>query len=148
MTNGIDPALLEQSTADIDTSRPRLAAGVMELEIVEAKKEPSKDGEKENLNLQLKTIKEETATTGDREAAGFYLFHTISLSPTEKYTGQRIVQALGELCQSARVNVKLGVLLDDPSILKGKTVVAKVALQKETDEYPERNNIKNFIVKK
>lgn len=148
MSNAIPAELLEQSVNDIDTSRPRLAAGVMELEIVEAKVEPNKAGDKDNLNLQLKTISDQTTTEGDREPAGFYLFHTISLTPTEKYTAKRITDAIAQVCQSARVNGKLGDVLKDVAILKGRTVVAKVGLQKETDEYPERNTIKDFIVKK
>lgn len=145
--DGLSPELLNQTTNDIDTSMPRIATGLVECVIASAKVEPNNAGDKQNLNLQLKTLKASPATDGSNIGAGAVLFHTISLTPTEKYKAERIVAAVGQMAQACRVNTKVGLLLEKPEQLVGKNCIVKVGIQAETDDYPERNTIKRFEVK-
>lgn len=146
----IPAELLEQNTNDIDTSMPRLSAGIYELEIIEAKVEPSKDGAKQNLNVTFQTIKEASSSDGDKIGQGYRIYRTFTLSPTEKLTGKQIVDGIAQVAQSARKNVKVKQILDTPEVMKGWITVAKVTIQPERDGYPERNNIPmmGFVVKK
>jgi len=138
----------EADLGGIDISTPRIAPGLYELKVREGKKEPNRDGTKENLNFQLETLTSASSTTGEDVPAGHVLFHTISITPTKKYTADAINRSMAAMCQSAGVSIKAGEFKANPNVLAGKFVTAKVGIQKETNEYAERNTIKGFVVKK
>lgn len=146
MTTNVDP--MDMNVSDIDTSFPRLAANVYELEITSADKVDNKAGTGQNLKVSMKTTSEGISTQGEKLPAGVLLTSNISMTPTEKYSQQSIAKALASLMKSAGLTGSPRSLIDDPGQLIGKVVTAKVGVQKETDEYPESNSVKSFLAKK
>lgn len=142
----LDP--MDIDVSDVDTSFPRLAANVYELEISKAEVVDNKAGTGKNLKVQLKTTAPATSTEGEPMVAGTFITTNISLTPTEKYSQDSINKAVTLLMKSAGLTGKISAVRDNPSSLEGKRVTAKVGINKATDEYPESNKIVAFVVKK
>lgn len=139
--------LLDTDVSGIDTSFPRIVAGLYELSIATAEKVANKAGTGENLKLTLKTTQPATDTSGSPVPAGFTITTYIALTETGKYTQQMIAKALASLMKSAGMSGSPRTIIDNPALLVGKVVTAKVSINKETDEFAESNGIKGFVVK-
>lgn len=138
--------ILTQDLSGVDTSLPLIVDGIYELEVKEVKQEPTKDGAKQNLNITLVTVGDASTTRRDVVHAGFPLYRTISLTPTEKYTADMVRRGLAEFAQA------LGVATVRPlEALVGKRLYAKVVIDPErTDKatgkrYDSRNSISRFL---
>lgn len=144
----LSPDPLDTNVSDIDTSFPKIPANLYDLKIEKAEKVPNSKGTGDNLKIALKTTTNIEAVTGEQLAAGSVtLFNNISLAETPKYTVESIKKNVAALAKAAGLgSMTVRQILDDPQILVGKVVRAKVGIQKETDEYPESNNIKQFMV--
>lgn len=148
---------LSTNVQDIDTSRPRLVAGLYDLKIKEAKKEPTKDGSGERITFVLETTAPAKSTDGEDLPVGQLLWHYIGITekpagtskagkPTDAYTLADVAKNIAKIAKGARYNGSAKSIIDNPAVLKGETVRTKVGIQKETDEWPESNNIKEFLV--
>lgn len=140
-----NPDGLDFNIADQDTARPRLPAAVYEFEIADPKKEPTKDKKGELLTMQLKTTKDHTAITGEPIKTGFTVFHRISLTTTPRYPVESIKRNLASLFKAAGMSGSAKAILDQPAMLQGKKVQAKVTVKAETEQYPESNEVQYFI---
>lgn len=144
MQDNID--ILSADLSSVDVSRPMLAAGVVELVVSDLKVEPNKDGTKQNLNMVLKTTSNERSSRGDTLSPGFTLFHTVSLTPTEKYTAERIGQSLKGI-RLAATGESGGTFAPIDQYI-GKTLTAKVYVEEDKNGvYPAQNRIKSFVAK-
>lgn len=138
--------ILTSDLTTVDVSRPLLAAGVVELSVAEMKVEPNKDGSKQNLNITFKTVNNERSTKGDVLNPGMVIFHTISLTPTEKYTSDRIMQSL-KMLRTAITGDKGGAFAPVDQYL-GKTLSAKIFVDEDKNGvFPTQNRVKTFIAK-
>ncbi len=148
MTEQNDP--LGTDIGSIDTSYPVLVADIYDMEVVDAKVNPSKKGGK-NYSVSLRTTQPAKTTKGDNQAPGLVITQNISLTPTDKYSQASIDKALAKLAQWAGVSgVTMGDVRSDPAILtpriKGHQGKVKISVSKETDEYPEGNNVKDLVI--
>ena len=144
MQDNID--ILSANLTDVDISRPMLAAGVVDLVVSEMKVEPNKTGDKQNLNIVFKTVNNERSVKGDTLNPGFTLFHTVSLTPTEKYTVDRIGQSLKSIRVAATGDTSGSFAPVDQYV--GKVLTAKVYVEEDKNGvYPAQNRIKQFVAK-
>jgi len=153
-TQAQDP--MSTDIGDIDTSYPVLCADIMEMEVYDAKVQPSKKGGK-NYVVQFQTLKEQKRTNGEMQLPGLLISLNISLTETEKYKQPSIDKNLAKLAQWAKVRgLSIGDVRNDPALLtpkiKGVRGPIKVKLNKErTDEatgetYPEGNSIGDLVI--
>jgi len=148
---------LDTNVADIDISYPIIPAGLYQLDIKSAKKEPSKKGG-ENLVIQFATKEPIQSVKGDMVPTGFVLLQNVSLTPTEKYSAVDIGKRIAAITQSAGFTVADGLtpraVINDPNRIVGRVVTAKVQISKERTNpetgtiYPERSEIASFVVKR
>lgn len=143
------PTFLEGDMSGVDTSMPIIKAGIYVLEVSDIKMEPNKKGDGQNLRITLKTTVDDIAIVGDGDPVkkGFPIFHTISVSPTEKYSQEAITKAVATFVQAIPGHTRLFPLEQ----FKGQLVHAKVTVEQErTDEktgttYPAGNRVKSFL---
>lgn len=136
---------------EIDISIPKVKGGLYVLTIAQADKAPSKsDADRETLTVMLKTTQQAQTTNNETIEAGYPLYWRLGVTPKEPdYPATRIAKSIAQLCQAAGMSsVTPRQILEDPKQLEGKTVQAKVIVQKETDDFPESNVVKSFIVSK
>lgn len=155
----VDP--LDTNVSDIDTTYPRLQAKLYDLKISKAEvKEMTMSGvdhKVKRLQVTLETTAPATSTDGDELAPGHKLTHfiTVETLPARKtkdgkadiaeYTNESIKKGIASLAKPAGVVASVRAIIDNPSILEGKIVRTKVGISPETNEYPESNNIKQFV---
>jgi hypothetical protein len=139
---------LSQSVDGIDTSFPLLPAGLYDFEIVDA----SVAAAKSNPNGQTMTIKlalteNATDTKGEMLNKGFPIYMRIGLTPTEKYAAKDIAKKLADVLKKCgyATGVTPRQFISTPRMIVGKIVRAKVAIRKETDEFPESNEVKSLV---
>lgn len=146
--SGINALPLDTEVSSIDTSYPRATPGTYAMLIDSAEIKPNKAGTGENLVLKLKSTTPITQTNGkDSFVPGaFKLTHYISLEVTEKLTAESISRSVAHLAKAARVSGSLRQVLAQPSPLQGKIVDTKVRIKQETSEYPEGNEVAQFII--
>lgn len=138
--------LLNEDLSGVDTSLPIIIEGMYDLEVFSIAKEPSKDGAKENINLVLHTTETASTTTRDVVQKGFPIFHTISITPTEKYSVEQIKRKLAELTQAVGVRS-----INPLEAIKGRIVRTKIVIEPErTDKatgrtYEPRNAVRLFM---
>lgn len=140
MTNDLS----DMDVSQIDTSYPRIKPSTYELAIksIELVENSAKTGD--NIKTELATTSDSTSTAGEPVPAGFIIIHNISLVKTPKYDPNRSVAAF---MKSAKITGSARSFVDNLGQALGKIVTAKVGIQKETQEYSERNTIKSFEVK-
>lgn len=132
----------------IDLSYPLLPAGNAKMTIAEATVSPNKKQTGNNFVLKWKNAEEVTSTKGDVLPPGrISITSYIGLTVTDKRTAKQIQADVERLRRGAGLPaMKLSEIRDNPSILAGKTMVVKVGVRQETDEYPESNEIKSIIL--
>jgi hypothetical protein len=138
---------LDTDVSSIDTSFPRALPNIYEMTVDDAQTRPNKAGTGNNLVLKLKSLSEVPTTDGGTLPGGsFTLTHNVSLAPTEKYTPTNIAKNLAGIAQAAGLSgITPRQIIDSPMLLVGKTVRVKVGIRKETAEYPESNEVKQFV---
>lgn len=151
--DGGDP--LDTNVNDIDTSYPRLPAGLYDLKIGEVKKEPTKDHSGERLTIPMATVSEHTSTKGEPILPGLVITHYIGITPKpaaeagkREYTNAEIAKAVAGIGKAAGLSCSVRDIINNPAQLNGRVVRCKIKIQKETDEFPESNRIADFVVVK
>lgn len=128
-----------------DTSFPLLNPGIKDLEVVKADKGLSKK-DSNMLTFTLKTTADDIDTKGEKLQKGFPLYHRIVIDPSESRTANRICKDIALFAKACGVaGPTPRQIIDDPEILVGSVVRAKVIVTKATEEFPESNNIRSFI---
>lgn len=136
-----------EDVSGIKNTMPVLKAKIVRFTITEPKREPTKkDPENEMITFTLSTQSKEVAVDGTQLNPGFRVFHRIMITKSEKRSEKNIAGDLAEVMQAAFPNKGKGMtprmLLNDPTILDGKMVDAKVSVEPEKDGYPEKNVVK------
>lgn len=140
-------SLLDTDVSSIDTSYPRIVAGLYELSISAAEKIRNKAETGDNLKVEFKTTQPATSTTGEPVPPGFTMSRYIGLTVTEKYSEDMIGKTIASLMKCFGVTGSPRTIIDTPAVLIGKIGPCKVSIKKETTEFPEGNEVKSFVVK-
>lgn len=138
---------LDTNISDIDTSYPIIHPKIYDMEIKSAtimagKKNPG------NLNLKVsvKTTEQLTSVTGEMVAKGLTLNKYIGVTPSEDRPADNIKKDVARLGKAAGVSGTAADILRQPAILVGKRVKVEVGVKKADAEYPESNEVRNFVV--
>lgn len=139
---------LDTNVSDINTDYPKVPANtIVDMQISEAKIEDNQKGTGQNLKFKLKALRPLTSVTGE-SVATFTLNHNISLTPTEKYSATDVAKNLAKLAKACKLSCTPREIITTPTMLDGKIAHdVKIGMQKESEEYPERNNVKDFVLK-
>ena len=138
----VDPILMNDQS-DTSTAMPLLPKDEYRLQIVKITQERNKADTGNYLKIQLKTMDDATAVSGEPIHPGFPLFHNISITPTSDYTQSSINRALKQLMVAAGFDSGAFYPLER---YEGKIVKANVKINKATTEFEESNGIARFIV--
>ena len=133
----------------IDISYPKLPPANYEMTIVEATKVANKKGTGDNLVLKWKTSREQTSTKGDILNPGQVVIPSyVSLAVSGARTTKQIAQDLTRIIRGAGLpgSTTPRELIDNPTVLAGKTLLVKVGLRQETAEFPESNEVKGVVL--
>jgi len=147
MTDQNDPLGIysDQASEGSDTTFPRLKPAPYDLVVAKAEVTSTAKGG-ERLAITLKTTKDGFDKDGGNLAAGYPIYHNIALTPTDDYPPKNINRNLNTVLKSAGLlKESARSLVQNPTILEGKIVRAKVGLKPERDGYPESNNIVQFV---
>jgi hypothetical protein len=143
MSNESEPTnLLGEDLTGVDTSMPLVAPGLYTLEVVKLEQATNKRGDGVNLNMHLKTTEETTSTTGEPIGAGYPIYHTLSQTPTERFTPQMIKKRNASLLESLQGSVEGSLLPLDR--FDGRRFLAKIGIE-ESSNYPAKNVVKTFL---
>lgn len=137
--SAVDP--LNMDLSNTDTSMPVLIPGPYALRVNKMEVKNSKTAGKEgnqNLNIEL-VIAEPGQTTTGKTVSNFKVFHTISLTPSEKYDpAQKLAQF-----KEAVLGTKEGSFKPFEQYY-GQTVVVQLIVESSA-QYGDQNKIKSFI---
>jgi hypothetical protein len=136
--------LLDTDVSNIDTSYPRLNPSTYDLMVDSIERVENNAHTGHNLKVALKTTSDAISTTGDPIPAGYVLNHNISLVKTPKYDPNK---SLATFMKAAKLTGSPKAFAENPVIASGKTITARVGIQKATEQYNESNKINSFEVK-
>lgn len=144
---------LDENLNDVDLSYPLLPAALYDFMIKDVTRKSNKAGTGEILEIKLATVNTEVSTKGVEQSPGLVLTHRIGITPHEadayygkEYTIEQIKRSLASLARGAGVTCTARELLNNPAMLKGCQVRAKVSIRKETEEFPESNEVRGFVI--
>ena len=143
----LDP--LDSASDSIDLSFPIVPAGIYPLAIAEAVVKPNKRNDGNNLVIKWKSTTELTSTKGDICPPGqIVVMQYIGCSVVEKRTAKQIAQDITRLIRGGRLpgETKPSEVIANPTLLAGKVMPVKIAIQQDTDEFPESNKVKQVVV--
>lgn len=135
---------LDENVNDVNIEYPILPAAHYMFTLDDAKVEPNKSGTGNNLIVSHKLAEPAQDKRGEPVSPGLVLKSYISLTPTDKYPIDSVKKGVTRIARAAKLNCTVRQLMDNPSMLNGKTVKAKVKVNKETDEFPESNSIAGY----
>lgn len=139
--------ILNEDLTTVDTSRPLLAKASIDLQVASLKLEPNKAGTGQNINIMFKTVNPERSTSQETINPGFPVFHTMSVTPTEKFTPDMIKKNL-RLFQVACDGESAAGKFGDGQQYVGKTLTAIVGIREDASgSYPPSNTISRFVTK-
>lgn len=117
---------------------------------LEAEKKGNKSGTGDNLVIKHILIDAAQDIKGEPVSPGFVITSYISLAETtggngkQPYTSENIKKAVTRVALGAKVNATVREIVNNPTILNGKAVRAKVTTSKETAEFPASNRINSY----
>jgi hypothetical protein len=137
--SAVDP--LNMNLSNVDTSMPVLVPGPYVLSVskmeVKNSKTPGKESNK-NLNIEL-VLTEPAQTTSGKTVSNFKLYHTISLTSSEKYDpAQKLAQF-----KEAVLGTKEGSFAPFEQYY-GQRVSVQLVVESSV-QYGDQNRIKSFI---
>jgi hypothetical protein len=133
---------LAMPAGEVDTRFPRLLEGVYTLAI----RSPEVNEGKSNPDARLFTFKLETTqdgrdTDGNPLYKGFKWTHRINVAPVGDRTVEDIKKDMAVFLKSAGMDkVTIRDVINNPSLVEGKLVKAKVTISKASGGFPESNN--------
>lgn len=146
---------LDTNVNDIDTSYPVLPATHYMLKIEGAKVEPTKNNDGNRLTIPFRTVEKVQDKKGNEVLPGHQITHYIGVTERPEhldekgrtiaaYTLDSIKKSIARVAKAAGVSATVRQILDNPAMLDGKIVRAKVKVNKETDQFAESNSIASF----
>jgi hypothetical protein len=148
-TEGYDPNdPMNQPVEGIDTSFPKLPAGLYAMEVKDAVIAPSKSTPgAETATVKLVTIEDAVDTQGEFLNKGFPVYYRFGVTPTPEYDAKTIAKKIATLLKHC--GFTSGVVprqfLSNPAMIVGKLLTVKIGIQKESNDYPESNQVKAFV---
>lgn len=142
----IDP--LDMGAGSVKTGFPLLQhAGPCELIIKDATVAPGKkDPNKQVITLLLNTNKEYMSTDNETLHPGFPLRDYVVIDTSTPEGKARTVKSIAAICKATgQKDLTPRQVIDKPSVLVGRILMAKVGIAKETDGFPESNKIKQYV---
>jgi hypothetical protein len=139
---------LTESIGSVDLSYPRLQPSNYEVGIENAERIPNKAGTGFNLRLNFKTVADGTSTHGDVVPSGVKLTMYIGLTESDRRPLGAIKKDVARLGRAARLPVETTIqqIMDNPEMLVGRTLIAKVGIRQATAEFPESNEVKGIVL--
>ena len=116
---------------------------------MEAKVSPNKANTGQNLEVKLRNTKEIKSTKNDTIVPKqLVLTKYYPLQATEKMSIKQVGQGLTRLGRGLGLPGAMSPkdLINNPTILAGKTGLWKIAIKQETAEFPEGNEIKDIVI--
>ena len=139
--NSVDPILMNDQTGT-STAMPLLPPDEYRLQVVKVEQARNSKNTGNVIKIQLKTLDDVVAVSGEPIKAGFPLFHNISITPTPDYPQSSINRALKQFMSAAGVDTGAFYPLKR---YEGMTVKAKLKVQPATDEWDEANRVSRFV---
>lgn len=129
----------------VDTRFPRLKEGTYRLVIRSPETRTSDKGTR-MVSFKVETTKDVVDTDDRPLYSGFRFTHRLI-----GVSGERDANAVAKegaiLLKAVGLgSMTVGQLFDNPGVLDGKLVDAKVSIEKERDGFPETNRVKAFII--
>lgn len=140
---------LAMPTGDIDISRPIVVAANYEMQIKTAAVADNAAKTGKNIVLKMANTKEVKSTKNELIPPGqLVLTRYISLTQTEKRTNANIAKDIARLCRGLGLPAAVTGrdVINNPTILQGKTGLWKIKVAQETQEFPERNEVGDLVV--
>lgn len=147
----VDP-ILTNDQSETKPGLPIIPPGNYRCKVVKVEQVRNSKDTGNLIKIQLGLLDEGVTAVGGSEVVkpGFPLFAQIAITPTPNYAKEAIDRALKSFMLAA------GVPTDNPgkgafyplNRYEGQVVVAKVKVSKETDDWPERNEVKGYVLPK
>lgn len=140
---------LDTNINDVNTDYPILPASHYMFRI-EAEKKVNKAQTGDNLVVKHILTEGAQDIKGEPVSPGFVITSYISLTETQggngkqPYTIDNIKKGVARVAKAAGVSATVRQIMDNPTILNGKSVRANVGISKETSEYPASNKINGY----
>jgi hypothetical protein len=139
---------LSQDAAAVDTSFPLLPTGIYDMEITDCGVGASKSKpENQVMTIKMATTQDVTDTKGEHLNKGFPIYYRIGITPTPDYDAKAIAKKLATVLKQCGVaqGITPRGFINDAKMVVGKVVRVKIAIQKETTDFPESNSVKSFV---
>lgn len=135
-------SFFSQDLTNVDISRPLLKEGPVPFTVTDCKVEPNKAGDKQNLVITLKTRYEQKSSKGVVIQPGFTHTERMTLTPTERYPAERIMQELKKFQLGCGRSGAFG----EPSTYIGANVVGNVIVDSDASGiYGDQNRIRSWV---
>jgi len=141
----ITNSILDTDLSTVDMSKPLVTTGLVELIVDSVKIEPTSTGG-QRINTVLKLVNRQKGTKGEDINPGYPIFHGMSITPTEKYSIERIKQAIKEL-QLACGPDPVGAFGNGQQYVGQKVMAMLVIKEDAKGEYPAKNEVKRFVAR-
>jgi len=141
---------LDTNVNDVNTDYPLLPASYYLMQLDNCTKQPNKHGTGDNLVIPHKLTEAAQDTKGEPVAPGLIITQYVSLVETsggngkQAYTIESIKKGVSRIAKAAGVNATVRQIIDNPAMLNGKQVRAKVTVSKETEEFSASNRISGY----
>lgn len=145
----IDPVLMNDQS-ETKAGLPLLPPGNYRCKVMKIEQVRNSKDTGNLIKIQLATLDDCHAISGESVKPGFPIFTQIPITPTPNYEKAAIDRALKTFMLAA------GVPDGSPGTgpffpldrYNGQVVVAKVKVTKETDDWPEKNEVKGYQLPK
>jgi hypothetical protein len=145
----IDPVLMNDQS-ETKPGIPLLVPGNIRARVSSIEQVRNSKNTGNLIKILLNTLDETTSVSGEVIKPGFPLFTQIPITPTPNYEKAAIDRALKTFMVAAGIpegKPGTGPFFPLDRYL-GQVVVAKVKVTKETDDWPEKNEVKGYVLPK
>jgi hypothetical protein len=147
MLSNLDP--LDIAANEVDLSYPLAPASNYQMSIFSAEKLPNRKGTGDNLKLVWKSVSEITSTKGDTMRPGtLTVTQYVGLAETDKRSRKDIAKDLVRLIKGGGLpgDTTPSAVINNPTLLTGKTMLVKVGIRQATSDYAESNEVKGVVI--
>lgn len=149
---------LDTNVNDIDLSMPRLPDGEYEFVIGECEVKRNNKDTGDNLVVPLKLNQEATSTDDEPLAVAQVVitdYIPITVGPytdrngkSRERTAVDVGKSIAKVARAAGVQATPRDIINSPALLNGKALKINTKIAKATDEFPETNRIKSYVIPK
>jgi len=140
-------ALLNADLTGVSTEYPVLPAGRYTVKIVKLEPTKARDGTTDLMEQVVSLEEPATDRDGKPIGVGHQVTDRFSLTPTEKYTTDKIQARLKGIMEAVNGKTASGAF-GNPADYVGQIVVAKLDVEVDKNgAYPDKNRIARFVPK-